>query len=142
MCTSGHTVCGATPSLSHLEGPSLLSVLSPARCVPLTSQRRCRHMIFSFKSLSIVLIFRFDSPNFFRKSGLGKCLAPPVGPLRRFCSKPMRRSQCGISLFSLAARVLGPEFCAHCSNFLSPISEVVIIFSFPLRCDREERAGL
>lgn len=72
--------------LSHPEGPSLLSVPSPARCEPLTSQRRCRHVIFSFESLSIVLIFRFDSPSFFRNSRLIKCFAPPV-PLSGICVK-------------------------------------------------------
>lgn len=159
-----HPVCRATPSppqtrkeaepksfppcLSHPEGPSLLSVLSPARWAPLTRQRHCRRAIharpvFSFESLSIVLIFGFDSPNFFPEFRAGKAFRPSCRPSRALRVKADESyrgaASLSLSLFSSAARMLGTGFRAHRSNFRSPISEVIIVFSFPLRWDREGR---
>lgn len=88
--------------------------------------------------------FRIRFAKFLPRIQGWESVSPLVPALSGASGKSRRElSRCGLSLslslFSSAARVLGPGFRAHRSNFRSPISEVIIVFSFPLRWDREGR---
>lgn len=135
---------------TEIEESKFLPPAHLAKCaqaymlILLTSQSYCKYTIhplwfLSFKSLLVAFIFRYESPNFFWNSRLGKCWLLML-PSHALLLKANKRD-CNTATFPF-------PWLPGCSLFrfvyivatsLSLFSALITVFSTCLPCDRAER---